>query len=316
MKLITLKKNKTELEFNKFNQIKNKILILRDSGGYGDILNMRMIFEDLKNKYPEFEFDWALPHGYFPAAAQHPYVKNLIPHNQINFENYLAVYNLTYSCTKYEWSKKKQTDKNRADIWAEYMGSKLLNHNMFMPNYKENYTKIIEILKSKGWDGHKKLVCFTPHSAIGAKNLLFFQMKSVQEMTQEFFLIGHHNVPILELNQLQIPQICNLNLQESMSLINFCNLIVSTDTGHLHCAGGYGIPTLGIFSYTSGYEICKYYSKCIVVQKYNANNIEDCGPCFNYNNCPRTTDTIKPCLEEISPEMIKKGWKKLLDSYK
>ena len=61
MKLITLKKNKTELEFNKFNQIKNKILILRESGGYGDILNMRMIFEDLKNKYPEFEFVGPVP---------------------------------------------------------------------------------------------------------------------------------------------------------------------------------------------------------------------------------------------------------------
>ena len=316
MKLIQVRKNKSEIDYKKFIKINKKILILRESGGYGDILNMRMIFQDLKDSYPDFEFDWALPHGYFAAAAQHPFVSKLVTHNQINYDDYLAVYNLTYSCTKYEWAKKKATDKNRADIWAEYIGAKLNKHEMFMPDYSNHKSKIISILKSKGWDGNKKIISFTPNSAIGSKNLLSFQVQKIKEMTREFFLVGHHNVPILNLSELEIPQVINLSLEESMCLISFSDYVISTDTGHLHCAGGYNIPTLGIFSYTNGQEIAKYYKKCVIVQKYDANNPEHCGPCFNYSNCPVTNNTIKPCMQEITAEMIENGWKKVLEVYK
>ena len=315
MKLLKVNKNKSECNFQKFQQIKNKILILRECGGYGDILNMRMIFQDLKEQFPEFEFDWAIPYGYFHAASNHPYIKNLIPINEANYNDYLQVFNLSYACTRYEWKNKKDTYKNRADIWANYMGMDLKNHNMFLPDNSELFPKLKNLLVKKGWDQKRKIIIFTPFSALPTKNFTQNQISVVKKITKDYFLIGLHNLPMLELNAINIPSVFGLSMQESMALIQLSDIVITTDTGHLHCSGGYNKPTLALFCYTSGKSICKYYNKTIVVQVFNDPDQEKCGPCYTYTKCTRTNLPNKPCRTEISEEMIIEGWEKLLNSY-
>jgi len=315
MRLVKVKRNKPECSFEKFEKIKNKILILRDCGGYGDILNMRMIFQDLKEQFPDFEFDWAIPHGYFHVAENHPYVSELIPANQVDYNNYLQIFNLSYSCTKYEWKHKKETDKNRADIWANYMGLELSKHNMFLPDRSELFPKFKNLLQKKGWDGSKKIIIFTPYSALPEKNFTKNQIEIIKEITKDYFLIGLHNAPMLELNLQNIPTIMSTSFKDSMTFIQLSDLVITTDTGHLHCAGGYNKPTLSLFCYTSGNNICKYFEKNVVVQIFDYDNEYDCGPCYTYTQCKKTKEPEKPCRTNISKEMIISGWEKLLNLY-
>jgi ADP-heptose:LPS heptosyltransferase len=102
---------KQKINLKTFDLIKNKICILRSYGGLGDIIAMRMIFEDLKKKYPEFEITWAIPHIYFPIASQHPYIDNLVCSHVYNKKDFLHVYNLSTVCTKHEWKYKKDNKK-------------------------------------------------------------------------------------------------------------------------------------------------------------------------------------------------------------
>lgn len=307
--LFNFKKNHRNISVSKYKQIKNKILLFRNIGGYGDILAMRMIFEDLRKQYPDFLFDWAVPHGYFAAAKHHPFVNNILYCGDYDEDEYLAAYNLSHSCQKYEWSKGKFNDKNRADIWANGIGATLNNHNMWLPSYHQHKEKILTDLKNIGWDGRKKLVLFAPRSAMSVKNLTVDQCAHIKKMTEDYFLFILHTVPIIEISHLKIPIIFNYKLDECMACTEIVDFVIATDTGHMHCAAGYKKPTLAIFCYTDGRIIAKYYDTVKVVQNHYLDDPDYCGPCNNYGTCTRDEQAkIKPCLTDVTNEMIYEGW--------
>lgn len=315
-KFFNINQNKNITSLKDFNELHNKICILRSCGGLGDIINMRMIFADIKNQYPEFEITWGLPNNYFPAAEKHPYVDKIESYSAINPKDFIQVYNLTNICTRYEWAKGKENDKNRADIWSDHIGVKIHDHKTYMPNYSSEFEKIKIKLISLGWDQKKKIVLFAPRSAIAVKNLLDFQCAFIKKITQEFFLVILHSFPILDLVHINIPMLTGISIREAMAAVQFSDLVVSTDTGLLHVAGGYGKHGLGLFCYTDGYLIAKYYPTIVIVQRHYKEEKGYCGPCNNFKNCKETDDPIvKPCLSTITNKMIEEGWMKMLENY-
>ena len=315
--LIKTKVNSRICSLKNFLQIKNKILVYRNAGGYGDILNMRMIFEGLKNQFPDFLIDWAVPYPFFPAASGHPFVNKLVSCGEYKEKDYLHIYNLTHACVRYEWAKGRLNDKNRADIWTNHIGCQLNSYNMHMPDMSRHFIKIVDTLKSLGWDGQKKIVVFTPRSSVSVKDLPYTHCEYIKKITKDFFLVILHNMPIIDLMGLNIPTISTFSLDESMAMIQFCDFVISTDTGHLHCAGGYKKPTLGLFCYTNGYEICKHYETVHVIQKHWKDDPDYCGPCNNYSRCHVAPHAkVKPCMLDITHNMIDKGWNFLVETYK
>jgi ADP-heptose:LPS heptosyltransferase len=308
-------KNKSkEITLQKFREIQNKICIYRGIGGLGDIIAMRMIFEDLKNQYPEFEITWAVPFALFAAAEQHPFVDSLIHLDSYNKHDYLETYDITTICGKQEAINKKGPWKNRSDIWAEYFGLKLENHNLHMPRYPNHHKNVLQRIKKLGWDGNKKLVAFCPRSAISLKNMTFEQIQAVKEMTKDFFLFGLHHAPLLEFDNLKIPAVYNFTLHECLASIEISDFVIATDTGLMHVAAGYKKPTLATFSFVDGETYCKYYETVQVVQLH-MHNIENwCGPCYDYPRCPHSKiPNVKPCQTEITPKMLQENWAKLLN---
>ena len=300
----------------KYQQIKNRICVLRSYGGIGDILAMRMIFQELKEKYPEYHISWAVPHNLFHAAVKHPFIDEVISAHNYDASSFLHIFNLSTICTRYEWKMKRQNDKNRSDIWANHLGLNLTKHNMFMPEYPECYDTIKQKLKNMGWDGKKKLIAFAPQSAIQVKNLTVKQCEFIQKMTSDSFIFIVNIVPILELSHLKIPTICGVSLKEAFASIQLSDFVISTDTGTLHAAAGYNKPTLGIFSYVSGEVYCKYYPSVQVVQKTIKDDPNWCGPCHDFANCSVEPNQFhKPCLTQITEEMIHKNWLELLNKY-
>ena len=71
-------KNRSEkISVHDFDNYRKNICIYRGVGGLGDILAMRMIFEDLKKNYPEFQITWAVPYRFFFGALQHPFIDHV-----------------------------------------------------------------------------------------------------------------------------------------------------------------------------------------------------------------------------------------------
>lgn len=314
--LMLLYRSNKNCTIKNYNSIMNRVLILRSYGGVGDILAMRMIFEDLKVKYPEFHISWAVPHNLFAAAKHHPYIDEVVSAHNYDDKSYVHIYNLSTICTRYEWKMKKFNDKNRSDIWAEHFGLNLSKHNMHMPDYSSEFENIKQKLINLGWDQKKKLLCFAPRSAIQIKNLTNKQCEFIKQITSDFFLYIVNLVPIIELDYLKIPTLCGTTLKEAFAAVQMSNCVIATDTGLLHAAAGYKKPTLGIFSYVSGEVYCKYYDTVQVVQKHYKSDPSWCGPCHDFANCSVTDNCIsKPCLTEITEEMIYKNWLELLNKY-
>lgn len=303
-----------KITVHEFDVWRNNICVYRAVGGLGDIIAMRMIFEDFKIKYPDFQITWVVPYKFMKAAERHPFVDKVIALDDFHRNDYVEVFNVTTVCGRYEVLNRRKNEKNRSDIWAEHFGLVLENHNIFMPTYKNLHEKIYERLRKLGWDNKKKLVAFAPSSAISIKNMTFEQIKAVKEFTKEHFLFVLHNCPILDVSELGIPAIYDFRLEESLGAIELSDYVIATDTGLLHAAAGYKKPTLGTFSFVDGKIYCKYYPTVQVVQLHYDEFPGWCGPCYDFPRCPFTEEKKqKPCQKNISPKMLLENWHKLLN---
>jgi ADP-heptose:LPS heptosyltransferase len=286
--------------------IKDKICIYRACGGYGDILMSRMIFEDLKKKYPHFHITYAVPQIYFQILKDHPFIDNVIDCAELDKNKYNAVFNITHSCLRYEVRTGKDCDKNRSDIWAESFGLNLENHNMYLPKLDNNKGHIISQFKKYGYQEGQKIILFTPYSAVPTRHLISKHRQIIESLLTKTnaFCFCLHNAAVLE--KPKIPFIVGKNLIEAMSYVYFSDLVITTDTGHLHCAGGYNKPTLGFFNYTNGSIVGKHYKNLTVVQKTNENDSNwTCGPCNDIGKCPHSVinNTLK-CYRDLPDELV------------
>lgn len=309
MKIYKLKSKESLVGIKKYYSSRNKICISRKCGGFGDILVSRMIFEDLKKCNPEFEIIYAIPTIFHQVAANHPHIDKLIDCNENDPNDFISVYDITNICSGYEAVKRKNLDKHRADIWAESIGIKLNNHNMHLPKFEEFKSKIYDMWKKLGYKEGQKIVCITPKSAVQIRNLPDEIVKLlIEKFTRDdvfLFLLNH--IPVL--NFQNIPFCRGSNYTETMAILSYIDGLISTDTGTLHCAGGYQKPILGIFNYTSGKIIGKYYDNIIIVQKTDEHDEKwICGPCNDYSRCPfEIKDHVLQCTKEITTEMINEG---------
>ncbi|RTK96610.1 MAG: lipopolysaccharide heptosyltransferase family protein [Neisseriaceae bacterium] len=301
------KEKQKELTLREFYEKRNKILIWNKLGGLGDVISQRMIFEDLKKTIPEADFIFACPEAYIDAAKDHPDLKDVISSKDVQVEDYLVHYNTCVTVTHNYESNNAPCEENRADIWAKFCGVKLKNHNMKF-NLDE---KLREQCKKKITKENKKTIIFAPKSAMITKSLLQHQIDAIVECTKEYNLVAIHSREIPELKKHNI-EIINTSVKEWMCYIDAADYVISVDSAAFHMAGGLGKDVLGIFTWADGYACGKYYPNAKYIQLHRKDGNWDCGPCFNYENCKKSNDRLKPCLTEITKEMIENGVKRLL----
>jgi len=280
---------KKEISIKRYYDNRNKVLIVRDTGGLGDIFMMRMIFEDFKTIMPDAIIVAATPPKYHDALRNHPFIDEIVDSNTINLKDYIISYNISAACGKYEKKIAPLADKHRSDIWAEHCGVKLNNHNMHFTARKDYF--------------NKKTIVFSPKSAIASKNLIPSQIegviKGVKEKGHEIVCL--HDKPI----NCDVETICANNIQEYLNIINSAEYIITVDSACFHAAGGLDKPMVGIFSWVCGKTYGKYYNNWKLVQRHRDNGNWPCGPCYHWYNCPLERLKIsKPCITTIKPQEI------------
>jgi ADP-heptose:LPS heptosyltransferase len=302
------------LTLKNFSEKRNRILILHRQGGLGDILMLRMILEDFK-KISGGELHVACCFDYMDAIKDHPCVSQVLDVRKIDLNDYLFVYNTCVSIVdRYENNQAPNCKEHRSDIWAKYCGFKLENHNMNFNFSSSLIEKCKDKINSLIGKKEKPILIFCPFSKMVSKSLLPHQIETVIEETKNCHLIGLHNKEIPELAKYGIPGIYDANIKEWMIYIALADYVIAVDTAAFHMAGGLKKPLLGIFTFADGKVYGKYFD-FVLVQKHKDNGDWDCGPCFKFHLCPKTTKQQKPCLTEISKCEIKKGIKELFDRW-
>lgn len=295
----TSKKNSLMDFYNK----RNKVLIYRNTGGLGDILMHRMMFEDIKKINPEMEITFACLPYYIDAVKDHPFIDYVIDCSLVKQEDYGIVYNTTSACDRYEMEKAPFADKNRSDIWAEHCGIELTNHKMHIRLTEEELEYGKNWLKNKNKSGLN--IMFSPVSAMASKNLMPHHITELVSYLRQknCFVYSAHHRKNEQLEKLDVPVLYNQNIRQWMSIISAADYIITVDTATFHYAGGVGKPMTGIFTWADGKIYGKYYNFTLV-QKHRDNKDWNCGPCYAWMNCPKTKHGLKPCLTELTTENI------------
>lgn len=288
-----------------FYEKRNKILIIRNVGGLGDIFMHRMIFEDFKNVMPDAEIHFCCPKYYHDALVDHPFIDKIIDSAEVDKSEYLISYNTTTACGRTEMRHSPLPGPHRSDIWANHCGLVLQNHNMHIRLTDEEKAEGKRLIEENR-DRPGKSVAICPVSAMINKNLQEHQLLGLVQGLRERGLYGFclHNDPINTCYKNNIPLIEEKRIRAWMGVLNQADYVISVDTSSFHCSGGMGKPLVGIFTFVDGKVYGKYFDFELVQKHREDDPCWTCGPCYNWGNCTKTDKNPKPCLTEISVEMI------------
>jgi hypothetical protein len=288
---------------------RNRILVLRETGGLGDILMHRMMFEDFKLLAPDLNVCFACPEKYHEAVEDHPYIDEILDSKKIDPRDFVMSYTTTSACTRHEMMMAPLSKKNRADIWANHCGVELTRHNMHI-NLESRYAEAArERLGAQ--NGPKIALC--PISAMIVKNLTTEQQNG---LIARLRLLGCytyilHNKPLPEVDA---PVWNGLSIREWMGAIDAADYVISVDTAGFHYAGGTGKPLTGIFTFADGKVYGRHYD-FVLVQKHWDNGDWDCGPCYSWPNCPKVKTVPKPCLTELTIDIMMDGVQQMMEKW-
>lgn len=299
-----------------FYEKRNKILIVRGCGGLGDILMHRMMFEDFKRLMPDAEIHFACPSYYHGAVEDHPFVDKVLAMEQLDRFEYNISYNTTTACGRTEMKLAPFSSPHRSDIWAGHCGVMLTKHDMHIKltdDEKEEGKRLIEAKRDR--DGPTVLIA--PISAMQNKNLLDHQLMPVIQglHDRKCFAFGLHSGPIYPMLKKDVPVIHGVGMRQWLSVINQADYVVSVDTAVFHAAGGMKKPLVGIFTFADGKVYGKYFDFFLVQRHRDDDPTWTCGPCYNWGACPKTQQNPKPCLTEITAEMILERVDRMLEKW-
>lgn len=313
-----IKKKKKEISIKEFYERRNKVLVKRKCGGFGDILMQRMIFEDFKKK--GISVSYCCPYQFIEMANGHPFLEETISLSNVDENNYGIVYDISTICAITESKELDKNKKHRSDIWANYCGVELENHEMYLYPDTESARFCVDLLKKINKDNKPIILLCTKSSnnPLGwAKSLTEKQTKVIVDYVRE---IGLFPITTDEFNQkifeeLNVYQFTPISTKTWISLVSVCDYILSVDTATFHLAGGLKKPLIGIFSFTDGKIYGKYFD-FVLIQKHRDNGNWHCGPCFKFISCSKDSlSQKKPCITELTIEEIKEGIDKAIKKW-
>lgn len=338
--ILGLKKKQKPLEptLRDFYDKRNKVVVIRNSRGIGDILNCRMLFKNFKNLHPDLHLTFACFEEYAELLKNHPYLDAVVDVEKLNKNDYMTSYDISNCCIKYESREMSKNTKHRAEIWAEYCGIKLLDYDMHLP-YIGNDKIMDGILALRElrnrsllqYNKNGRSVFFSPFAYEKLRSLTLEQINETVKMLRRkgLFVYSAHNEPLEALSSLDVPVLVGKTMTDWMSYIHAADYVVTVDTSNFHYAGAINKPLTGIFTHVDGKLRGKFYD-FILVQKHRDNGDWPCGgPCYNYLYCThpkcdapvtgpnnqRTPLGLRPCVTELTLAEIEAGVDKMLSKW-
>ncbi len=309
-----------KLSLREFHDKRNKIIIVRNARGIGDILMHRMIFEDFKRLMPEMHLTFACPKQYHPLT-KHPFVDAVIDSTVIDCNKYGTSYDTSSCCIKWENAHAPHADKHRADLWAEHCGVALTNHDMHLP-FLDEKTMRFGRAKVQQLGNVRPKILFTPLTFCDQRTLTDDQIIStVKYLHTKGLVYSTHQTEVNFLERLGVPVLAGYDLLHWLSFIHAADYVVTADTSVFHYAGGIRKPMTAVFTHVDGKARGRYFD-FVLVQKHRDNGNWPCGPCYNYAMCthPKCSDKKdfeepRPCLTELTVAEIIAGLEEMFTKW-
>lgn len=272
----------------------------------------RMLFNTVKMQYPELKIHFACLPEYAAVVKDHPDLESVIDQNQIDDEQFAAVFNTSIGLSnKYENKYGIDCKYNRADIWSKFCGFDLLNHDMQFRLDSALLQRCRTELESLRRFQEAPIVLFCPVSKVPTKSLLDNQIDWIVNSCKGVNLLGIHTTPIRQLQRHGLAGIYGKKLYEWIHYTAAADMVVSVDSALFHLAGGLKKPLLGIFTFANGKTYGQHYN-FVLLQKHRDDGNWTCGPCYNYKACPKTKKEMKPCLTELAQSDFENAVRQLL----
>lgn len=317
--MIIKKKNKP-LSIKQFFERRNKVLIKRRVGGFGDVLMQRMMFEDFSST--GLDVYYTCPEPFIEMARDHEYLaEEPIELSRVNEEDFGVVYDISTICAITESRKLEKNKDHRSDIWARYCGVELTKHEMHLKIDQESFNFCKETIKKINVENKPVVLLCTKASdnLMGeAKGLTEQQTIDIVDYVRKknLFPITTDEKEQKIYNLLNVPQFTPITSKTWLALVYSSDLVISVDTATFHMAGGLKKPLVGIFSVTDGKVYGKYYD-FVLVQKHRDNGDWSCGPCFAFSHCIKDrVNKKKPCITELREREINKGIDEAIERWK
>jgi ADP-heptose:LPS heptosyltransferase len=314
-KMRKVRTHNADMSIRDFYDKRNKILIIRDGGGVGDILMLRMMLQDFKDLMPEAEIVIATTPNYFTMIEDHPAVSKVVNSRELDENQYLISYNVTSACIRYETKIAPRADLHRSDIWAAHCGVELKNHDMHLKVSQDLKQFAVKLFASLGIQ-KRPLVAFSPSSSMLSKDLGAEQINAIVDGVRalgcEIFILNKTMIP-----GANCPQANSMSLSQWLACVEQSDYVITVDTGTFHAANGFQKPTVAIYGWADGNVYGKYHERMELVQRHRDHIPGWCGPCFNWNNCPKCPDNNKrkPCMTELTGEEICEALARLIQRY-
>lgn len=286
-----------------------RVGINRRLGGWGDVHAILTLVDSYKYTFPEHELHFGCPTELMPLAKNYPTIDTLLPsHIMASIkQDYDLYYDVTNPCVKYESSIQPKVDKSRLEIWARHIELPYCKINF------KNYTNLLDIeetykLVPKFWDSKFVVGIITRAHDLSRmyNNWERTRLRLLEQFGNDIRFIvmrggrrGNEWSDFFWRDESVV--VVNQRIKTTLALLNRCKLVVGGDTGPMHSASIFGIPSIWLFGPTDGKIRTKEYMKAEVIQK---RSYCSAMPCW-YLPCVKAgTGWESYCMEMITPQDI------------
>ncbi len=202
-------------------------------------------------------------------------------------------YRLGFCGTKFlNFCEKFREDIHESRRYLSVLKSIGIDETICIPELKRKFTRE-EILSKTGLDPQKKVIGIFPFGGINPgtdMNIKRWELEKCLELVKRFE-IEHKDVSILlfegsekseKITDKQFGD--NVKVMKiGTDLISSCDVMLCNDTGAMHLAAGFGIPTLTIFGPTDPKLLAPLNTHGKNIHRIISKKLE-CSPCYNTSN--------------------------------
>jgi len=286
------------------------IAVIRNRG-FGDVIACAYFLAyPLAYAHPKTKVDFYSDLLYTPIVEQFPFLNQVFGDVKSNFSRYDGTVDLCWVPERED----RRNEKVRTEIFGRYAGS--------LANYKYDFLEFPSELKMKGQailekggrDSNRSLVGIQTTSASPVRVYPFDYLGDlIQGLVNEGFEVAlfgqdHWNY---KLNQWNGDHLLNFidrtTLLECACAMELCDYFIAPDSGLLHLASIFGIPTLALFGNIKPENRIKYYPNTVAL--YPEFEL-DCIPCGDVHNpCPECSNLSGSyrsgrCMYLLTPERV------------
>ncbi|QUD89091.1 glycosyltransferase family 9 protein [Phenylobacterium montanum] len=280
------------------------ILVTRAMGGLGDIAMMTPGLRALALRYNR-RVAFAIPAKFHPALAGDPHYDLIDSDGFIDLAQYRRWRNLT-ACpaARYESRRTPNIKRGRVELFARGMGVKLNLLNRYGQTIQGRLSQaqraVRDELRLRAPAG-RRIVGVALHSREEYRDYPAMG-QLLRELADRYFVIAIHTTPTPIPDSPNIVGWFSKPLDAAIAAVAACDTFISVDTALFHFAGGFGVPTVGIFGPTSAKVRSTHLTNVVPVEAPGL----VCRPCWRNEDeiCQISGNFDSVCMASIRSQEI------------